>query len=581
MTDGAPAGPGVVATMATEEHLTFWGRCKRLKATFLIMFLTGFVIAIPSSIIPMLQMEVFGQDMFSVTGGLSACKGFLGFLYMPILGAFTDLHGRKAALLVVLALSIFPYTLMLIWGFWHYSIANTFLGLYNATMALLMAIAVDLLGPNMRRIRTESFAMLMASFFLGVSTAPFLGAYLTTSQTFMLATGMQLLTVIVAAVVIPSSMRPPSGNAPSGVAAGGCPFRRRQGSLAAGGGDPAAAGEAAFPTRRNSTPFAIPGFDRCETEKLLDGESSRTDINRCPFLRAVVAPRDNGSDTTRSSHGNSEDGDDGERQMANPDAETAPATAVAAVPRGDPQTPNKNNATAMAPTAADTTTIAVTEGPAEAFADPHALPVRVRSARLVWATLKAHPDIRVLTAAIFFNSLTEQIFDKLLFVYLTSPPLNFGPTRQAIVITILGVGGTIGLMFTTGWLKHFFGTLNTLRISLLANGVVAIIYGFATVDWLIYLSTALSVVGMAAFPCAAALAANSVDRDSAGIAQGLVASAQMAAAGISPLLFGFVFQAVMNFSIPGIGFLIGAFCVVVSCIMTFGLSAGMKRERHH
>lgn len=399
-------------------HLTLCEKLARLKTILLIMFFIGFVAATPSSIIPELQQDTFGNNSFVITGAFSAGKGALGCVVIPLYGSFSDVAGRRTALIVAEALTVIPYAVFLIGGnFWAYSIADMTVGFHDGTMTLLLAAVADYV-PVATGSQTESFALAAATFFLGISLAPFLGAFLTTSVTFMTCGITMIFTIFLTWLVLPSS----------------CPQ---------------------------------------DHQPLLDG--------------------------------------------------TAPH-------------------------------------------EPLLLKKKNHVARL-WEALSGSRDLRLVALIVFANGLTENLLDNLLLLYLDNT-LNFSATETSIVIAILGVGSVFGLVAVTSLLRRKLGSLGTLRVELAANVVICALYSFVTAHWGIMATTALSVVGMGVFPCACAVAALCLDKESAGLAQGIASSARMASSGVGPLLFGWLFQATQNTAMPGASFLVSSFCVFAAFVIT-------------
>jgi MFS transporter, DHA1 family, tetracycline resistance protein len=179
-----------------DRSLTFWERLKRLRVILLLMFLTGFVTSTPSSTIPMLQEEAFGNNSFAITGGFSAGKGILGCIIIPFYGSFSDRTGRKTVLLITEAATVIPYAMYLATGdFWVYSATDLVFGFYYGTMTLLLTSVADLV-PVATGSHADSFALAVASFFLGISVAPFIGAYLEVEIVFLVCAGVSVLTLV-------------------------------------------------------------------------------------------------------------------------------------------------------------------------------------------------------------------------------------------------------------------------------------------------------------------------------------------------------------------------------------------------
>lgn len=179
-----------------DRSLTLWERLKRLRVVLLLMFLIGFVASTPSSTIPMLQEEAFGNSSFAITGGFSAGKGVLGCIIIPFYGSFSDRVGRKTVLLITEAATVIPYAMYLATGdFWVYSATDLVFGFYDGTMTLLLASVADLV-PVATGSHADSFALAVASFFLGISVAPFIGAYLEVEVVFLICAGVSVLALI-------------------------------------------------------------------------------------------------------------------------------------------------------------------------------------------------------------------------------------------------------------------------------------------------------------------------------------------------------------------------------------------------
>ena len=468
-----PSANDAAATPTPDLNVSFAGctRLSRMRSLLPVIFMLGFTIATPSSIIPYLQQNTFGNNVFLTTGFLAAAKGVLGFAYAPIIGSFSDTFCRKYVLIVTLSLNLIPYISYLATGnYWYYAATNVLFGLYDPTMAVLMAAVADLFRRDCRE-HTENFAVASAVFFLGVGLAPFLGAFLSTTVTFILCVAF------LASMIL-------------GVA------------------------------------FFLPRFDTTTT------------------TAAPLQP--SGNVLTVG--------------VVNDNDEPQPSERSALLPQPDVVSGD-------APQPSATAFVAQT---AEIVA-----PVKANAASRTLVALRLYKDLRLTILLLFFNSLAEQMLDKLLLQYLQNN-LNFGATKQAIVIAILGFGGVFGMVIVTTLLKRHSGPLRALQVALIANVVICSLYSFVTAPWAVYLTTAFSIVGMGVYPCACALAARCVSPDAMGVAQGCAAAARMAAAGVAPLLFGYIFQDTQSTAFPGIAFLVAAGCVAVAGVMTTFLSRAVE-----
>ena len=186
---------------------------------------------------------------------------------------------------------------------------------------------------------------------------------------------------------------------------------------------------------------------------------------------------------------------------------------------------------------------------------------------LQWDAIKEHRNLRFLTAIIFWNYLTQETLEQLLLLYLQNT-LNLNSNEQAYVISIMSGASLLCLTVVITYMRSYFGTVGTLRLSLLANFMLSMMYAFATTTWQAMAIPALSLVGMAVFPCTCAIAAASVSDENSGVVQGIATGARVIAGALCPGLFGLLFQVTQNTPLPGAPFIVGASCVLVALIFS-------------
>ena len=189
------------------------------------------------------------------------------------------------------------------------------------------------------------------------------------------------------------------------------------------------------------------------------------------------------------------------------------------------------------------------------------------AARRVTDAIKEHRNLRFLTAIIFWNYLTQETLEQLLLLYLQNT-LNLNSNEQAYVISIMSGASLLCLTVVITYMRSYFGTVGTLRLSLLANFMLSMMYAFATTTWQAMAIPALSLVGMAVFPCTCAIAAASVSDENSGVVQGIATGARVIAGALCPGLFGLLFQVTQNTPLPGAPFIVGASCVLVALIFS-------------
>jgi DHA1 family tetracycline resistance protein-like MFS transporter len=432
----------------SEGHLSFIARINRLKAVLFVTFAVGFITGIPSAVIPGLQSSTYGSNSFQITGGIAAGKGVLAFIYNPVVGSISDLHGRRRCLMVTLTASIVPYLAMTCTSnFWVFAVTDMFFGVYGVSLTLLMALVADLI-PAHSGVRTEGFAAALAVFMLAVGGSTFVGMSFSNLTTFTICAASQTAVLILAYFIIPD---------------------RKEGSEA-------------------STASPSPA---CADD---------------PDAPLLVSAGQAGVATSK----------------------TPPLLVL------------------------------------RSFFSPSSLRLVVDR---VLDAIKKHRNLRFLTAIIFWNYLTQETLEQLLLLYLQNT-LNLNSNDQAYVISIMSAASLLCLTVIITYMRIYFGTVGTLRLALLANFILSMLYAFATTTWQAMAIPSLSLVGMAVFPCTCAIAAASVSDENSGVVQGIATGARVIAGAICPGLFGLLFQVTQNSQLPGAPFVVGACCVLVALLFS-------------
>merc|ERR1712224_424022 len=133
---------------------------------------------------------------------------------------------------------------------------------------------------------------------------------------------------------------------------------------------------------------------------------------------------------------------------------------------------------------------------------------------------------------------------------------------------LVGLASSLSLLFVVPWLQPKMGTLSLMRLGLAVNAVS--IGSFALVQewWQAYLPPLGCLFGFAVFPLANTLASACVPRCQQGAAQGVISGARSLAEGVSPVLFGWMFQAVVGSACPGAPFAAAGACVAVALVLS-------------
>ncbi|XP_062849777.1 MFSD14 family MFS transporter isoform X2 [Trichomycterus rosablanca] len=169
---------------------------------------------------PMLTVlrQTFPQHTFLMNGLIHGVKGLLSFLSAPLIGALSDVWGRKSFLLLTVFFTCAPIPLMKISPWWYFAVISMS-GVFAVTFSVIFAYVADI---TQEHERSTAYGLVSATFAASLVTSPAIGAYL--SQVYgdtlvvILATAIALLDIGFILVAVPESlpekMRPASWGAP-------------------------------------------------------------------------------------------------------------------------------------------------------------------------------------------------------------------------------------------------------------------------------------------------------------------------------------------------------------------------------
>ncbi|XP_069504083.1 hippocampus abundant transcript 1 protein-like isoform X1 [Ambystoma mexicanum] len=169
---------------------------------------------------PMLSVlhTTFPQHTFLMNGLIHGVKGLLSFLSAPLIGALSDVWGRKSFLLLTVFFTCAPIPLMQISPWWYFAVISMS-GVFAVTFSVIFAYVADI---TQEHERSTAYGLVSATFAASLVTSPAIGACL--SRTYgdalvvLLATGVALLDICFILLVVPESlpeeMRPVSWGAP-------------------------------------------------------------------------------------------------------------------------------------------------------------------------------------------------------------------------------------------------------------------------------------------------------------------------------------------------------------------------------
>ncbi|KAJ8278592.1 hypothetical protein COCON_G00056580 [Conger conger] len=169
---------------------------------------------------PMLTVlhQTFPQHTFLMNGLIHGVKGLLSFLSAPLIGALSDVWGRKSFLLLTVFFTCAPIPLMRISPWWYFAVISMS-GVFAVTFSVIFAYVADI---TQEHERSTAYGLVSATFAASLVTSPAIGAYLSRvygdTLVVILATAIALLDICFILVAVPESlpekMRPASWGAP-------------------------------------------------------------------------------------------------------------------------------------------------------------------------------------------------------------------------------------------------------------------------------------------------------------------------------------------------------------------------------
>ncbi|CAI4232739.1 unnamed protein product [Auanema sp. JU1783] len=150
--------------------------------------------------------ETFPTNKFLMNGLVLGIKGILSFLSAPLVGALSDVWGRKVFLIVTVLFTCMPIPCLKISPWWYFSLFSIS-GLFSVTFSVVLAYVADI---TEKQDRSAAYGVVSATFAASLVTSPALGAYV--SETYgdgtvvFLATIVSLLDVLFLVLFVPESL---------------------------------------------------------------------------------------------------------------------------------------------------------------------------------------------------------------------------------------------------------------------------------------------------------------------------------------------------------------------------------------
>ncbi|XP_059394929.1 hippocampus abundant transcript 1 protein-like [Carassius carassius] len=157
---------------------------------------------------PMLTVlhETFPKHTFLINGLIQGVKGLLSFMSAPLIGALSDVWGRRSFLLVTVFFTCAPIPLMRLSPWWYFAMISVS-GTFSVTFSVIFAYIADVTDV---RERSTAYGLVSATFAASLVTSPAIGAYLSASYgdnlVVLLATVIALADICFILLAVPESL---------------------------------------------------------------------------------------------------------------------------------------------------------------------------------------------------------------------------------------------------------------------------------------------------------------------------------------------------------------------------------------
>ncbi|XP_005754792.1 hippocampus abundant transcript-like protein 1 [Pundamilia nyererei] len=178
----------------------------RVTHAVVVIFLEFFAWGLLTT--PMLTVlrDVFPQHTFLMNGLVQGVKGFLSFLSAPLIGALSDIWGRKSFLLMTVFFTCAPIPFMKISHWWYFALISVS-GIFAVTFSVIFAYVADITEEHER---STAYGLVSATFAASLVTSPAIGVYLSgqygDSLVVLVATVIAVADIAFVFFVVPESL---------------------------------------------------------------------------------------------------------------------------------------------------------------------------------------------------------------------------------------------------------------------------------------------------------------------------------------------------------------------------------------
>uniref|UniRef100_A0A1A8J2L6 Major facilitator superfamily (MFS) profile domain-containing protein n=1 Tax=Nothobranchius kuhntae TaxID=321403 RepID=A0A1A8J2L6_NOTKU len=181
-------------------------RRARVTHAVIVIFLEFFAWGLLTT--PMLTVlkETFPQHTFLMNGLVQGVKGFLSFLSAPLVGALSDIWGRKSFLLLTVFFTCAPIPFMRISPWWYFALIAVS-GVFSVTFSVIFAYVADI---TEERERSTAYGLVSATFAASLVMSPAIGSYLSEhygdSLVVLVATVIAVVDIAFVFFLVPESL---------------------------------------------------------------------------------------------------------------------------------------------------------------------------------------------------------------------------------------------------------------------------------------------------------------------------------------------------------------------------------------
>lgn len=181
------------------------GRAKVSHAV-VVIFLEFFAWGLLTTPMLTVLQKTFPQHTFLMNGLIQGVKGFLSFMSAPLIGALSDVWGRKSFLLLTVFFTCAPIPLMII-SPWSFFALMSVSGLLSVTFSVIFAYVADITEEEER---STAYGLVSATFAASLVTSPAIGAFVSVrygdSLVVLLATIIAVLDILFVLLIVPESL---------------------------------------------------------------------------------------------------------------------------------------------------------------------------------------------------------------------------------------------------------------------------------------------------------------------------------------------------------------------------------------